>query len=260
VAEHGFGMEEWLFSDAFDKDGWRYGFVQGVNMCYSSQGLAGRDITLVFYTIEPDKSRRLVGQLACHVLDSRDADAAYTFFNREEPTGNGTTAQMAPQGASPAPGPDVVVQASDPPARLLTATAAQVAPRIASLTGPAGPPGQVPNTPRPPLHGTVGQMASDAAPFARASSSLAQITNPPGGPLGVFNVRYSPSKLELYFSSTGQSEDGDLPQVPRGDGILTKIWNQKHYHLMEADPAEIETLIRATQEHTRCQQPPRPTP
>src|SRR4051794_23771632 len=65
--QHGFGFEEWLFSPHFEVDGWRYGFVQGVNK--SQKRLSGQAIRLLFFTIRPDSSRFFVGDLQeCAVL------------------------------------------------------------------------------------------------------------------------------------------------------------------------------------------------
>ncbi len=71
-AINGFGFEEWLFSNDFLVDGYRYGFVQGVKD--SQKKLAGQTINVYFYTID-QKQRYYVGEITnCHVLTVNSAE------------------------------------------------------------------------------------------------------------------------------------------------------------------------------------------
>ena len=81
-AINGFGFEEWLFSPFFTVDGWRYGFVQGVNK--SVNRLGGQTIRILFFTIRPDRKRFFVGELqACLVLTQAQADAAHRELEQD---------------------------------------------------------------------------------------------------------------------------------------------------------------------------------
>lgn len=81
-AINGFGFEEWLFSPYFAVDGWRYGFVQGVNK--SVKRLGGETIRILFFTIRPDHKRFFVGELqSCLVLTQAQADDAHRELERD---------------------------------------------------------------------------------------------------------------------------------------------------------------------------------
>lgn len=84
----GFGFEEWLFSSRFEINNWRYGFVQGVNK--SQKRLAGHDISLLLYTIAPNRQRYFVGEIQhCQVLTPSEADTAHSLLEK-----NGLINQM----------------------------------------------------------------------------------------------------------------------------------------------------------------------
>ena len=69
----GFGIEEWLFSSEFEINGWRYGFIQGVNK--SRKKLAGKLINLLLFTINPNKRRYLVCEIKdCYVFKENEKE------------------------------------------------------------------------------------------------------------------------------------------------------------------------------------------
>jgi hypothetical protein len=76
--ENGFGHEDWLFRSDWLLNGWRYGFIQGVNRSrLRNQG----PIDLTVYTIEPKKGPRFVANI--HNLeflsDEQAKDAVDSF-------------------------------------------------------------------------------------------------------------------------------------------------------------------------------------
>ncbi|RLB77317.1 MAG: hypothetical protein DRH24_16420 [Deltaproteobacteria bacterium] len=80
----GFGIEEWLFSSKFEINGWRYGFVQGVNKSRKKQ--AGKLINLLFFTINPNKRRYLVCEIRnCYVFkeDEQEKRDIHKFIAKE---------------------------------------------------------------------------------------------------------------------------------------------------------------------------------
>lgn len=88
TAEFGFGFEEWLFSPHSEIEGWRHGFVQGVNK--SQKRLGGESIGLLFYTIAPSKMRYFVGEIKeCQVLTPSEANHVHAQLEK-----NGTFSQM----------------------------------------------------------------------------------------------------------------------------------------------------------------------
>jgi hypothetical protein len=58
-----FGLDEWLFRDAWVLDGWRYGHVHGVDDSRTKLLKGGEPFDVVLFTIEPDKRRRFVAIL-----------------------------------------------------------------------------------------------------------------------------------------------------------------------------------------------------
>lgn len=79
--KYGFGHEDWLFRSDWVIDGWRYGFVQGVNKSHASLVEAGEPTDLTLFTIEPDKRRRYVATIeAVECLNDQQADDALEAF------------------------------------------------------------------------------------------------------------------------------------------------------------------------------------
>jgi hypothetical protein len=82
--ENGFGHEEWLFRSDWSIDGWRYGFVQGVNKGGAKVIREGKPLDLTVFTIEPDKRRRLVADIYdVECLADADAKAAFEYFVKQ---------------------------------------------------------------------------------------------------------------------------------------------------------------------------------
>ena len=61
--EHGFGHEDWLFRDEWQIDGWRYGFVQGVNKSRKKLLAAGEAFDLRLFTMPGTGDRRAVAEI-----------------------------------------------------------------------------------------------------------------------------------------------------------------------------------------------------
>jgi hypothetical protein len=81
AVQFGFGFEEWLFSSKLELDGVRYGFVQGVNK--SQRRLAGHDIGLILYTIDPNHQRFFEAEIQrCQVLTRADAEKAHAALEK----------------------------------------------------------------------------------------------------------------------------------------------------------------------------------
>jgi len=79
VARHGFGFDEWLFSDRFEFEGWHYGFVQGVQRRHST--FVSQDIALRFFSIGPTGDRWSTGSISrCTVLEHDQAHLAVSQF------------------------------------------------------------------------------------------------------------------------------------------------------------------------------------
>lgn len=55
--KHGYGGEEWLFNPRYEKDGYQYGFIQGIDMMTAQHGFLKQ---LTLFTIEPTTKKRLV--------------------------------------------------------------------------------------------------------------------------------------------------------------------------------------------------------
>jgi hypothetical protein len=65
----------------FGFEGWRYGFVQGVNK--SIRKLSGEVINLYLFTIDAERQRKYVAELAkCHVLTANEAETTYRSMKR----------------------------------------------------------------------------------------------------------------------------------------------------------------------------------
>ena len=79
----GFGHEDWLFRDEWMIDGWRYGFVQGVNRSHKKLVSQNRPFDLTLFTIDELKRRRYVARvLGAGCLDEKDARRALEEFKR----------------------------------------------------------------------------------------------------------------------------------------------------------------------------------
>ena len=84
----GFGHEEWLFRRGWEIDGWRYGFLQGVNKAAHRRLTSAFDVML--YTIDDKKRRRLVASInEVHQLDADEAGRVLKLYRR-----NGWLQQM----------------------------------------------------------------------------------------------------------------------------------------------------------------------
>lgn len=78
--EYGFGHEEWLFRHEWELDGWRYGFIQGVNKGRKTQLKRGL-LDVVLYTIDDNKQRRFVAAIdELEVLTDQAAQDALDAF------------------------------------------------------------------------------------------------------------------------------------------------------------------------------------
>lgn len=61
--EHGFGHEDWLFRSEWLLDGWRYGFVQGVNKSRAALLRADEPFNLRLFTMPGPGDRRAVAEI-----------------------------------------------------------------------------------------------------------------------------------------------------------------------------------------------------
>ncbi|RPD85204.1 hypothetical protein [Luteimonas sp. 100069] len=80
-AEHGFGHEDWLFRGEWLLDGWRYGFVQGVNKSRASLLRSNRPFNLRLFTMRGPGDRRAVAEIRdveC-LTNEQAADAVEAF-------------------------------------------------------------------------------------------------------------------------------------------------------------------------------------
>jgi hypothetical protein len=79
--DHGFGHEEWLFRSEWQIDGWRYGFLQGVNDSYYKLVAAREPMDITLFTIQRDKRRRYVATIRnAECMDEQQAKAAVKAF------------------------------------------------------------------------------------------------------------------------------------------------------------------------------------
>lgn len=72
--EFGFGHEDWLFRDEWIIDGWRYGFVQGVNKSRKRLRERNEPFDLLLFEIAGPKQRRFVSRL--HNVECLSEDLA----------------------------------------------------------------------------------------------------------------------------------------------------------------------------------------
>lgn len=78
---HGFGHEEWLFRAEWKIDGWRYAFIQGLNK--NRIAYLGQSLNVTFYTLQPDKRRRLVATIyGLESLSDAQAEDALNAFRK----------------------------------------------------------------------------------------------------------------------------------------------------------------------------------
>lgn len=81
-----FGMEEWLFQNDWEIDGWRYAFLQGVNRSLARLNNEGAAFDVLLYTVVPDKSakinrRRLVALIRnVESLTEKESEVALKSF------------------------------------------------------------------------------------------------------------------------------------------------------------------------------------
>lgn len=78
---NGFGHEEWLFRKGWELGGWRYGFLQGINVAsdtYRNQS----PLNVALYSVDPSKQKRLVGEIrGLEVLSEQEAADALAAFS-----------------------------------------------------------------------------------------------------------------------------------------------------------------------------------
>ena len=79
--ENGFGLEEWLFRDDWEIDGWRYAFLQGVNDSRAKLVRNRTPFDVTLFTLQPDKRRRYVANInGAECLDDTQAVEALSAF------------------------------------------------------------------------------------------------------------------------------------------------------------------------------------
>lgn len=82
--DFGFGHEDWLFRSDWLIDGWRYGFIQGVNKSHAKLVRAGTPVDLTLFTVQPDKKRRYVATIHdVECLDDQQAEDALELFRKQ---------------------------------------------------------------------------------------------------------------------------------------------------------------------------------
>jgi hypothetical protein len=82
--KYGFGHEDWLFRSEWLIDGWRYGFIQGINKSHSKLVKRGQAIDLTLFAIEPDKRRRYVAMIrGVESLDNQQSQDALALFKKK---------------------------------------------------------------------------------------------------------------------------------------------------------------------------------
>lgn len=80
-SENGFGHEDWLFRDEWRLDGWRYGFVQGVNKSRNRLLREGRTFDLRLFTMPAPGDRRAVAEIReVECLDDQAAKAVVAAY------------------------------------------------------------------------------------------------------------------------------------------------------------------------------------
>lgn len=81
---HGFGHEDWLFRNEWLLDGWRYGFVQGVNSSRKRLLKEGRPFDLRLFTMPSSGDRRAVAEIReVECLSDEAATEAVATFERQ---------------------------------------------------------------------------------------------------------------------------------------------------------------------------------
>ena len=82
VSDNHFGHEEWLNWKKLVKNGWQYGFLQGVNR--SLKRLEGKTIHIRLFTISPEMKRFYVGHIHnALVLSKKEAGEAVRYFTQK---------------------------------------------------------------------------------------------------------------------------------------------------------------------------------
>lgn len=72
-----------MFRDECRIDGWRYGFLEGVNKGFKKLMKEGQPIDLTLFTIDPEKQRRYVATIqATECLDDQQAGDAVDAFRK----------------------------------------------------------------------------------------------------------------------------------------------------------------------------------
>src|SRR5260221_6522421 len=78
-AKNHFGHEDWLFRREWVVDGWRYAFIQGLNK--NRKAYVGKPLDVTLFTVEPDKSCRLVATIyGLESLSDEQAKGALKVF------------------------------------------------------------------------------------------------------------------------------------------------------------------------------------
>jgi hypothetical protein len=81
--ENGFGHEDWLFRDEWQLDGWRYGFVQGVNSSRTKLLRDAMPFNLRLFTMPAPADRRAVAEIRdVECLNDETAAAAVADYER----------------------------------------------------------------------------------------------------------------------------------------------------------------------------------
>jgi hypothetical protein len=79
--EQGFGHKDRLFRTEWQIDGWRYGFIEGVNRSHRRLVKERKPFDLTLFTIQPDKRRRYVAAIrAVECLDNQQAKDVLRAF------------------------------------------------------------------------------------------------------------------------------------------------------------------------------------
>jgi hypothetical protein len=84
-SENGFGHEDWLFRNEWLLDGWRYGFVQGVNKSREKLLREDRSFNLRLFTMPAPGDRRAVAEI--HDVECLDDEAAAAIVAAYEELG-----------------------------------------------------------------------------------------------------------------------------------------------------------------------------
>lgn len=80
-SENGFGHEDWLFRNEWEIDGWRYGFVQGVNKSRAKLLRENTPFNLRLFTMPASGGRRAVAEIReVECLDDGAASAAVAAY------------------------------------------------------------------------------------------------------------------------------------------------------------------------------------